>query len=314
MISSGANSKLRTSHVRHFLAALLKCSVPLKEHVQRRYTELATFFEETSNFLVAIGWVAESDGKLELTNSGKAALEIIADDAAIRRAITLAIVAGSSDQANAMASYLRQFRVQGEELIHRPPVTDRILQSDFRNLMIDLNLVIHRPSDDTFVLSDQGGEIYVWALNYGSRFAEHTDVIDLVAFGHQAELAALQFERDRLGPLLAASIVHVAAENPFASYDIKSITLLNATPVTRFIEVKAVSSSTFKFHWSAREVATASALRDKYFLYLVPVGPSGVIDASNTYVIDNPLASVFENSRLWTIEPDSYVCSQKLSS
>lgn len=313
MIPSRITVQCRTSHVQHFLGSLLKCSVPLKEHVQRRYAEHATLFEETSEFSVAIGWITESDGKLELTNSGKATLEVIADDEAIRRAISLALVAGSSHQADAMASYLRQFRLHGDELTHRPAVTDRILQSDLRNLMIDLNLVLHRPSDDAFALTDQGKEIYVWALNYGSRFAGHTGIIDFAAFGLQAELAVMQFERDRVGPKFAPSVVHVASENPFASYDIKSITLIDTTPEPRFIEVKAVSRSTFQFHWSAREVDTASALRNKYFLYLVPVGEGGVIDISNTWVIDNPLASIFDNPRSWTIEPDSYVCSRKLS-
>jgi len=312
MILSGQDAKVRLRHIRHLLLAISKCEVPLKSHVQRRYAEHATLFEETSSLLSSLGWIVDSTDQLELTRHGLAALPGLSDDAALRKTLTAALVTGRSALARSMARYLGQFRLRGDELLHRPILTDRILQSDLRNLMIDLGLVAHQPASDDFVITEEGRGVYVWALNYECHPNEHAR--DLARVGHEAELAALQFERDRLGAELSEKVVHVSAQNPFSSFDIESITLLSTVYEPRFIEVKAVSRDTFQFHWSAREVATAFALRSRYFLYLVPIESKGSIDPSGIWIIDNPLASVLANSRSWTVTPDSYVCSRKTSS
>jgi len=121
--------------------------------------------------------------------------------------------------------------------------------------------------------------------------------------GLDAEHAVIKFEQDKLSnyPELLKRIEHVALSDVTAGYDIRSSTHKG---VTIFIEVKAVSPDTLRFHWTSNEIVASRRLGTQYCLYLVPV-VSGRPDIKSMKIINNPYLSIF-SSKKWLCEPTEY--------
>ncbi len=116
--------------------------------------------------------------------------------------------------------------------------------------------------------------------------------------------------KNRVGERWVYKVEHVAAGTPFACYDIKSVTVSGSDTVPRYIEVKAVPPYSYQFYWTRSEVETAQLLREKYFLYLLPVTISGGFDLKKILVVNDPYTSVYQNSETWQIEENVIVCKR----
>lgn len=105
---------------------------------------------------------------------------------------------------------------------------------------------------------------------------------------------------------------HVSSVTPFASYDIKSVTVHGDTAEARYIEVKAVPSDSFQFYWTASEVEVSRLFRGRYFLYLLPVVEGRGFDPTRLMIVGDPWTSVRQNSDKWLIEENVIVCRRNL--
>ena len=79
-----------------------------------------------------------------------------------------------------------------------------------------------------------------------------------------------------------------------------------------FIEVKAVSLSNYKFHLSVLEYQTAINLKEKYYIYLLPVDHSKPdnFDIENLLRINDLNKNIFNNKISWKLENDGYIVSK----
>jgi len=181
-----------------------------------------------------------------------------------------------------------------------------------RNFLMEMKVLRHDPKGGRYVLSRDHYKLYALAIE-GSRgvspdsFAEA--MAEREAIGLLAEKEVVSFEKTRLGPGLAGEVDHVALRSVSAGYDIRSVTVTDRKElVPRYIEVKAVSPNSLRFHWTQNEILVAQALRESYFLYLLPMGADGAFDVSSLRMIPDPHKAVLGSRDKWVIETDVIRC------
>ena len=123
-------------------------------------------------------------------------------------------------------------------------------------------------------------------------------------------MSVLALEQERLSrfPELSSMVEHVAIRDVRAGYDILSfeIPVITGSPVPRYIEVKAVSQWDIEFYWTSNEIKTSCEQKEKYWLYLLPVGSGRTFLIKNILMICNPYVTVFEAKDSWGRECKTY--------
>lgn len=305
---------LETKDVQILLLTLLDAGMRGRDFIAGRHADHARRFEGTLDLLKSIGWVDEKQGMLTLTTSGELAARRAGNDSDVRSVLTQALVTKLSPYRTMLISYFSQFKEIDSELIHRPSISVRLQESRWRNFLMDLGLVSYRDSDDLYVLGEEGVDLYVWAKTNKttiSRKKFDTDRDQKVEFGFRAELAILEYERMRVGQQWHHKLDHVSAHNPFACYDIKSVTLTGEREIPRYIEVKAVTAGSYQFYWTASELELARLLRKKYFLYLLPTLSNNTFDLQGLDIVEDPYFSIYENSQEWSLQENVILCRKK---
>lgn len=306
-------AKIRTGAIGALLRAIARSKRSEARFVEGRYAESNVDFHEHLRFLQRLRWVEESKGELRLSDSGQMALEASQSAVQVRRVLLSALTANDSPYRRAIADYVSLFRLEEGRLFLQQNITDRTKSASVRDVLMDLRVVEYVGNADKYRLCGDGRELYVWGRNErlsgaGRRLRERADAQRTL--GERAELVAVEFERARLGKELANLVTRVSETIEFASYDIKSVTVVNGAAVARYIEVKAVSAETEQFFWTRAEIECAEILGSKYFLYLVPVH-GGQIDSSAIRVINDPHRSVFKNEKEWSVEENVVVCAPR---
>lgn len=307
-------ARLDTKQVQCLLSTLSRSALHRKQFVEATYSEQATGFQETVQFLKDIGWIREQRDELVLTHDGDTASNVAQDDAEIRKRLAEAMVAEASPYQVLLADYLMQFKMANSNLVYRPPISVRLQESPLRNFLIDIRIMTYQVADDVYVLEEDGVELYVWARNLKrptSRNKLQADAKQKEELGSAAELTVLDYEKNRVGTQWACKVDHVSAKSPFACYDIKSVTVQDDKAVPRYIEVKAVAGDSHQFYWTASEVEAARLLRTKYFLYLLPVVAGGGFNLTQMLIVQDPCISVYQNSQTWLIEENVIVCRRR---
>ena len=129
--------------------------------------------------------------------------------------------------------------------------------------------------------------------------------------GLTAEHAVLEYERHQVREEDRARVVHVAAENTSAGFDIASVrwTEERGQLETRLIEVKAVGTPCLTFVWSSHERDVAQSWGRQYFIYLIPIR-KGQADIEGMVMIQDPFKEVRANNGWvvtegdWTVQRD----------
>lgn len=306
--------ELETKDVQVLLGTLLESGIRGRDFIAGRHADHARRFEGTLNLLKGIGWVDEKQGVLALTTNGELAARRAPNDSELRSMLTQALVNEVSPYRTMLISYFSQFKEIDSELVHRPSISVRLQESKWRNFLMDLGLVSYREPDDLYVLGEEGVDLYVWAKTHKttiSRKKFDTDRDRRAELGFRAELAILEYERTRVGQQWQHKLEHVSANNPFACYDIKSVTLTGDPVISRYIEVKAVAAGSYQFYWTASELELARVLRKKYFLYLLPTLSNSSFDLQSLGIVEDPYFSIYENSQEWTFQENVILCRKK---
>lgn len=286
-----------------------------RSFIAARYADSGMHFEETLGFLEELGWIHADSGTVKLAS--KVPAGIIAAQGAHRALLFAeAVLEAAGPYRHLFARYLSQFERSDGELTHRPSVEARLRDASVRDFFMDLGAVTHRLDGDFFVLESPFAPCALWARNVLSpglgQLARHAE--DRLTLGYQAELAVVDWERDRLQHAHDDRVRHVAADNPASCYDIQSITILGGDALPRFIEVKAVSPASFEFHWSRAEIEAAEILGNRYFLHLVPVIGTSAFDLARMEIIQDAYAEVYRNPSKWSTTLADIVCRKRESS
>ena len=279
------------------------------EFLRSLYEERAENFEGVVSFLKDIGWIRE--GGRELYATTEAIGMFNASSFQIRAAIGHAMTKGSLSLQDIVSRYLSAFCVDDTVISHKPSAQSRLSQRGIRNFLIELEVVSYDPDDDRYLLNRDFADLYLWAkVNRGadSKGMLFKAAADREKLGATAELAALEFERTRIGPSLACKVEHIAAVHPFANYDIRSVTVTGDELAPRFIEVKAVSIDDYHFFWTSSEIQAARLLEDRYFIYLLPVLTENAFDLAKIMIVQNPYKTIYRCPDKWRVESDVVVC------
>ena len=118
--------------------------------------------------------------------------------------------------------------------------------------------------------------------------------------GKADELAIMKYEK---------LVEHISDKNEAAGYDIKSVTVVEGKAEPKYIEVKAVSTDSYKFYLSQNELRVAELLNKNYHLFFLPVLSKMDFAIDNLKIIFDPIPEIFENSGTWNVESDVVFCS-----
>lgn len=307
-----AFDRVNVKSIYQLLTVVGKSSDTLVPRVESAYLEHAREFDSVLRFAKDIGWIADRNKRLELTESGSNAWRNSTEDS-MRTALLDAITNRSSPYRKQVAAYLGRYSLGGADVTYRPSVEERLRDSAVRDFLMDLRVVEHRRADDCYVLLQGREDIFAWALS-ARKPVSHTQISRLQerqeSLGRAAELAALSYEQSRLGKEWWPHIEHVSEDAPYSPYDIKSITIAGGRRWARFIEVKAVPDDTFRFYWSKAELEVAQLLAERYFVYLIPAF-NGTFDLGKMLIVQDPYRTIYRNEADWTTEENVVVCSKR---
>src|ERR1019366_5736500 len=148
--------------VRALLITLKDCTLSSTQYIQARYNEQALSFRETMGFLKDIGWLEEHNNQIRRTPAAPA-IDPRNSQAILGRAVTEAIPTQATPYRKHLAKYLSQYARKGTTLVHRPTPDRRSSESPLRNFLIASSIVLYRPQDDTYQLSRDCADLFLWA-------------------------------------------------------------------------------------------------------------------------------------------------------
>lgn len=305
--------RVTLKRVQVLLLTLNEATLQRIQFVEARYKERAHNFSDTLDFLIALGWVQRDDNEVRLTGTSTRFAQSFSHERDVAERILETITTTTNDYAALFAGYLVRFTVTGSKAECRPTTLARVEESAVRNFLMDMGAVVYDKERDRFVLNQKHIHLYVWAKNVSGP--RTTGVLEKVsrqrrALGTSAEDVVFEYEKVRVGKQFADKVEHVSKKYPFASYDVKSVTVTPGATVDRYIEVKAVSRDSYEFFWTKAELEAAKLLRAQYYLYLLPAVVDG-FDFSGLLVFENAYETVYKNVDDWAIEENVIVCRRR---
>jgi hypothetical protein len=311
-------SRFSPEQIGHLMHIVGRSKIRERAFVAKQFRERARYFDETCQFLVDLGWMKETRGDLELTESGAAIQSMRLRPLQLCHEIVETVAERNPGPYRPLlASYLAHFKSMGQKVVFRPSVGARLKHSAIRDLLMVAGIVRYKEGDGLYELDERFWHLYLWAKNTSgatskAELRRRTDRKGQI--GDSAESAVLDYERRHVGSGFANQVIHVSAENPGACFDIKSLRVVAGTVVRRFIEVKAVPAETNQFYWTAGELEAAKMLSSAYFLYLVPAVGGKEVDLSGMVIIEDPYHNVYNKPSMWEKHENVIVCRRKPTS
>lgn len=207
--------------------------------------------------------------------------------------------------------YIVSFEFKSSNIILRPTASFNVKHSGLRNLLIELEFMRLDDQNTTYII-ENNNLIYIEQLfSKKSISAKHLKHIlsKKEEIGLKAEIEIIRFERELLKNHsdLASKIEHTSLSNTSAGYDIKSYTFIDSgKALDKYIEVKAVSISDYRFYLSKNELEKSKIMSMNYFIYLLPVMSKDKFDTNNLLIIQNPYDSIFNDKSNWKMQIENY--------
>jgi len=305
MNDSSTHSKFEFINLKNVLTliSVIKDSdLGLKSVIEHRFNQQATNFDKTSIFLETIGIVKLTEKEIGLQDDfGKPNKRIILD--AIQRDKNL--------YRDEILSYLSTFSQIDGVIEYKPSELSRGEFSDARNFLIEIGVVKYKSEADKYIIAPENIHLYALAKEKTKPLTParlKRKLIQKDKVGAAAELAVLEWEKNRIGKDYEDFIEHISVKNEAAGYDIKSITVGEDKIVPRYIEVKAVSPDSYRFYWSRNEINISGVLTINYYLYLLPVFSRMQFAFERIKIISDPVSEIFGTDDTWDIEEDVVCC------
>lgn len=209
--------------------------------------------------------------------------------------------------SNYVSSYIQNFESNDGFFNYKPLSKERLKKSGLRNFLIEISFIYLNSENNSYVLNDNYLHLFIKKLGQKNLSQKNLNSIlkNQQEIGYLAELKIIEYEKMRLKkfPILSKNIEHIAKINVNAGYDIKSWDEDNRE---RFIEVKAISLTDSRFHWSRNEIEKSQQLKNQYYLYLLPVIAKNYFDIDSIEIIKNPFDKMFSKSSIWVNQIEQY--------
>jgi hypothetical protein len=289
---------------------IIDCQGLSLQYIRSRYSVDGSNFQETLDFLEKIRLISINEETIVASRQYQRFLNKFVESGRselfLKEFFTERLVIDKCSLADEVREFLSRFRFQGGRWEFTPSNIDRLKFSGLRNLLMDLDMLeIDAPTNkyiiarSALIQSDKRPTSGVFTREDFLKILREREEI-----GWEAELQVLDYEKRRLSfsPRLVDYIKHVAEIDVNAGFDIRSFEEElggDGEPVTRYIEVKAVSPADYRFYWTANEIDAARAYGEQYFLYLLPVVPKRELDITSLMIIKDPYSTVYENQNEW---------------
>jgi hypothetical protein len=316
-MASAIPEEFTLAGLRSLLEVLRQYSDRSVEFVRPVYERSAQHFESVVEGAQLLGLLQWERDRIVVAEWLTGPLGPIADSqllsASLEEAVLQSTLTPDGPVSAQMTSLLRRFEFVKGQYCWKPRAADLPRYIGLRNLLMELGVIEFNPNEGHYVLSLAFSAVAVEAFRERHISPEELGALNAarLEIGTRAEEAVVEFERDRLSmcPELAAEVTHVAASDAAAGYDVLSFESpvdQNTVHTQRYIEVKAVSLSNWRFHWTRNEVCVAQRLGKQYYLYLLPIVSPGTPSLEKMRVIQDPITKVLENEQEWTRLCESY--------
>lgn len=273
-------------------------------NVKINYSRFNNFLQDNLNFLVELNVIATSDNKIQIEKTNLSFKDFL-----------ISKILNSSQYGPPLKEYLNNFVRQNQKLVFKPNDSYNSITSSLRNFLISMDLVKYEINVDQYLLlSDE----FLDKLNKRKFSPEELrkQLEKQNQIGLLAEEFVFKIEKEKIYKFDQSLLPeHVSKLDVSAGFDILSYQKNNDGIKKIFIEVKAVSSSNFKFYLSNSEFQTSLKYKGDYFLYLLPVDHTVVekFNNSNILKINDLENNLFKNKVNWYYENNGYVFYQKNS-
>ena len=266
--------------------------------IKLNYLRDHNFIQENLNFLIEIEIFKLEKGKIFLETDSSEFKSLLIKKIFQKNAYFLLL-----------KEYLNNFELDNNNQYSFEPTLDyNLTTSDLRNFLISCDLVKNK--DKKYFLLDEN-----ILLKFKRKKISPADLKKIMHEKEKIGLAAEEFifkkEIEKVKKInKKLNVEHIALTDVAAGYDILSY---DDKEEKIFIEVKAISSSNFKFYLTSNELNISNILKNKYFLYLLPkdLSDPNQFDYDNLLKINDIDKNIFRNIKEWQIENENYLIFKK---
>ena len=267
-------------------------------NVKINYSRFNKFFNDSLNFLIESNVLFIKNNQIEIDKTNVSFKDFL-----------ISKILKSTHYGFFVKEYLSNFEKQDQYLVFKPNQSYNSLTSSLRNFLISMNLVKYEINTDQYILLnhellDSLNKIKFSPEELKKQIEKQNQI------GLLAEEFIYKYEKEKVFKIDRSLMPeHVSKEDVSAGYDILSYEKINNEVKKIFIEVKAVSSSNFKFYLSNGEYQTSLKYKDNYFLYLLPVDHTidGKFSEHNILKINNLELNLHANKSEWICEYNGYI-------
>ena len=264
------------------------------ELIKKIYSRNNKHINENLNFLINIKFFKINKNHINILEK-------------INKELILSLIFNQPNYAICIKNYLLNFQEDfNGNYIFKPDGYYNKLTSHLRNFLITTEYI--KNINSSYIILDKSLLIKFKSKEFSPQQLEKI-LADQQLLGLAAEKIIVNYEEIRVknfGNNL--KIEHVSLRDVSAGYDIQSYEGKDKI----FIEVKAVSLSNYKFHLSVLEYQTAINLKEKYYIYLLPVDHSKPdnFDIDSLLRINDLNKNIFNNKASWKMENDGYIVTK----
>ena len=280
---------------------ILENNLEYLDNAKLQYSKQNIYLRESLNFLIEIDLISVDGNNIKIHDTSSSD----AEDKIFNK------IAESSEFGLEVKEYLNNFTNINGTFSFKPDAIYNNATSHLRNFLIYAKKIVYENSEYKII----DNEILKLFLKkeYSPEKLEK-DLKHKKQLGDDAEILIFKKEQEKVNQINPSlKVDHVALRDVSAGYDIQSFEIKEDKFQKIYIEVKAVSKSNYKFHLSVQEKQTAIKLKDKYFIYLLPVDKSNSdkFDYSQLLKITDIDKSIFKNNLEWKVENDGFIISKK---
>jgi len=309
-------NKLEFNQIRHFFEILQSSKDLNYEYIKYRYNNVATNFKNVFKFFKSLKLIESKDK--QLISNIKIKKEIINYDDFLKKYILESIFTKTNPIREYVLEYLNNFKLENDIYKYKPKTSDRLRNSNLRNLLIELDLIGYNSLENSYFILEKYLILFLKIKEKNKISQKNLDYIinRKYKLGLLAEYRIIEYEKNRLAyaKQLLNEIQHVALTNVNAGYDILSWDYLknSSFSLPRYIEVKAVTDTNYSFYWTNNEYEVAKKEKDRYFLYLLPVINNNFFNINDLKIIQNPIFLISNKNKNWNKKVEKYHIWKKI--
>jgi hypothetical protein len=276
---------------------ILENNLEYLDNAKLQYSKQNIYLRESLNFLIEIGLIFVDGNNIKIHDPSNGEIE----DKIFNK------IAENSEFGLEVKEYLNNFVNINGTYSFKPDAIYNNATSHLRNFLIYAKKIVYENSEYK-VVDNEILELFL-KNEYSPKKLEK-DLKNKKQLGDDAEILIFKKEQEKINQINPSlKVDHVALRDVSAGYDIQSFEKKDDRVEKIYIEVKAVSKSNYKFHLSVQEKQTANKLKDKYFIYLLPVDKSNrdKFDYNQLLKITNLDKSIFQNQLEWKVENDGFI-------